>query len=130
MLVNEKLKTRNFEPTRQTVSKTKKSSISAAEAAEYQSNDFDWETPRQEIENDPSLGYHLLPFVSPQPEQQLSKDSIKAWQSFHIQHFSGKFFKERRYLLKEFPELVSCGDGSKVLEVGCGDGSTALPILR
>ncbi|MBA0561375.1 hypothetical protein Golob_018211, partial [Gossypium lobatum] len=37
---------------------------------------------------------------------------------------------ERRYLLKEFPELVSCGDGCKVLEVGCGNGSTALPILR
>ncbi|KAK9042048.1 hypothetical protein V6N11_017129 [Hibiscus sabdariffa] len=84
---------------------------------------------RQEIENDPSLSYHLLPFVFPQPEQQL-KDPIKAWQSFHIQHSSGKFFKERRYLLKEFPELVSCGDGSKVLEVGCGNGSTTLPILR
>ncbi|GMI79170.1 tRNA methyltransferase 140b [Hibiscus trionum] len=105
-------------------------SVSAAEAAEYHSKDFDWETLRQEIENDPSLSYHLLPFVSPQPEQQVSKDPIKAWQSFHIQHSSGKFFKERRYLLKEFPELVSCGDGSKVLEVGCGNGSTALPILR
>ncbi|KAE8659970.1 hypothetical protein F3Y22_tig00116959pilonHSYRG00132 [Hibiscus syriacus] len=105
-------------------------SVSAAEAAEYHSKDFDWETLRQEIETDPSLTYHLLPFVSPQPQQQVSKDPIKAWQSFHIQHSSGKFFKERRYLLKEFPELVSCGDDSKVLEVGCGNGSTALPILR
>ncbi|CAA0814379.1 Methyltransferase family protein [Striga hermonthica] len=37
--------------------------------------------------------------------------------------------RERRYLLKEFPELASCEDNSKVLEVGCGNGSTALPIL-
>ncbi|XP_060184010.1 uncharacterized protein LOC132613797 [Lycium barbarum] len=38
--------------------------------------------------------------------------------------------KERRYLLKEFPELASCKECSTVLEVGCGNGSTALPILR
>ncbi|XP_022746450.1 methyltransferase-like protein 6 isoform X2 [Durio zibethinus] len=105
-------------------------SVSKAEASEYHSKDFNWETLRQEIENDPSLNYHLLPFNSPQPEEQHSNDSIKAWQNFHVQHSSGKFFKERRYLLKEFPELVSCADGSKVLEVGCGNGSTALPILR
>ncbi|KAK4403940.1 tRNA N(3)-methylcytidine methyltransferase METTL2 [Sesamum angolense] len=37
---------------------------------------------------------------------------------------------ERRYLLKEFPELAACKDYSKVLEVGCGNGSTALAILR
>ncbi|XP_077223276.1 methyltransferase family protein isoform X2 [Tasmannia lanceolata] len=39
-------------------------------------------------------------------------------------------FQERRYLLKEFPELLCCGEFSKVLEVGCGNGSTVLPILR
>ncbi|GFS41521.1 methyltransferase family protein [Actinidia rufa] len=37
---------------------------------------------------------------------------------------------ERRYILKEFPELLSCNEYSKVLEVGCGNGSTVLPILR
>ncbi|KAK6288891.1 hypothetical protein POUND7_000432 [Theobroma cacao] len=105
-------------------------SASETEASEYHSKDFNWETLRQEIENDPSLNYHLLPFPSPQQEEHHSRDSIKAWQKFHIQHSSGKFFKERRYLLKEFPELVSCEDGCKVLEVGCGNGSTALPILR
>ncbi|XVF57167.1 hypothetical protein PTKIN_Ptkin06aG0182500 [Pterospermum kingtungense] len=105
-------------------------SVLGAEASEYHSKDFDWETLRQEIENDPSLNYHILPFVSPQPEEQHSKDPIKAWQNFHVQHFTGRFFKERRYLLKEFPELVSCADGCKVLEIGCGNGSTALPILR
>lgn len=38
--------------------------------------------------------------------------------------------QERRYLLKEFPELVSCREFSKVLEVGCGNGSSVIPILR
>lgn len=38
--------------------------------------------------------------------------------------------QERRYLLKEFPELASCDADSVVLEVGCGNGSSVLPILR
>lgn len=40
------------------------------------------------------------------------------------------FVLEIRYLFKEFPELASCEEYSKVLEVGCGNASTALPILR
>ncbi|XP_042423591.1 uncharacterized protein LOC122011265 [Zingiber officinale] len=50
--------------------------------------------------------------------------------SFHRRHSAGKFFKERRYLLKEFPELIRISDPVKVLKVGCGNGSTVLPILR
>ncbi|KAJ6434235.1 hypothetical protein OIU84_017855 [Salix udensis] len=100
--------------------------------AEYFSKDFEWETLRQEIENNPSYQYHLLPFTdtpSQQLEIQASEDS-EAWKRFHHRHSSGKFFKERRYLLKEFPELVSCKEFSKVLEVGCGNGSSVIPILR
>ncbi|KAM7251371.1 hypothetical protein ACFE04_023254 [Oxalis oulophora] len=103
---------------------------------EYHSKDFEWETLKHEIENNPCLQYHFLPHQQQQQQhieqQQLeNNDDSKAWQRFHIRHSSGKFFKERRYLLKEFPELVTCGDqGSKVLEVGCGNGSTVLPILR
>ncbi|KAJ6974737.1 tRNA N(3)-methylcytidine methyltransferase METTL6 [Populus alba x Populus x berolinensis] len=101
--------------------------------AEYFSKDFEWETLRQEIEDKPSYQYHLLPFTytppSQQQEIQVSEDS-KAWKRFHLRHSSGKFFKERRYLLKEFPELVSCKEFSKVLEVGCGNGSSVIPILR
>lgn len=40
------------------------------------------------------------------------------------------WMQERRYLLKEFPELVACGEYPKLLEVGCGNGSSVLPILR
>ncbi|XP_062084431.1 uncharacterized protein LOC133790704 isoform X4 [Humulus lupulus] len=97
--------------------------------AEYYSKDFEWEELRSHVENDPSFSHHLLPF-QPQPQPQLLQSDSHAWKRFHIRHSSGKFFKERRYLLKEFPELVSCKENSKVLEVGCGNGSTILPILR
>ncbi|KAD5961842.1 hypothetical protein R6Q59_014875 [Mikania micrantha] len=95
---------------------------------EYHSNDFDWEELKERIEDDPTLAYHFDPFT-PQSSSPSSLDS-QSWNQFHARHSTGKFFKERRYLFKEFPELVSCGEYSKVLEVGCGNGSTALPILR
>ncbi|XP_065853983.1 uncharacterized protein [Euphorbia lathyris] len=101
-----------------------------AAEAEYFSKDFEWETLKQEIENNASYRHHLLPFISSSHEQEEQSGAAKAWQSFHIRHSSGKFFKERRYILKEFPELVSCPDFSKVLEVGCGSGSSLIPILR
>uniref|UniRef100_A0A2C9VB00 tRNA N(3)-methylcytidine methyltransferase n=1 Tax=Manihot esculenta TaxID=3983 RepID=A0A2C9VB00_MANES len=104
-----------------------------AAEAEYFSKDFEWESLKQETENNPSYEYHLLPFnrqLQSQEEEEEESGDSKAWQMFHIRHSSGKFFKERRYLLKEFPELVSCDDFSKVLEVGCGSGSSVIPILR
>lgn len=97
------------------------------EAVEYHSKDFEWEELRQVVESDPSLSYHFSPFQS--FSASACGDS-EAWSNFHTRHSTGKFFKERRYLLKEFPELVTCADYSKILEVGCGNGSTLLPILR
>ncbi|XP_021773224.1 methyltransferase-like protein 6 isoform X1 [Chenopodium quinoa] len=99
----------------------------AAAANEYHSKDFEWEELKLEVETHPSLSYHLSPF---QPSLSPSSQHPQAWSHFHSRHSTGKFFKERRYLLKEFPELLSCEDYSKVLEVGCGNGSTILPILR
>lgn len=94
---------------------------------EYFSKDFEWEELKEEVENDPSMRYHLI--ESQSSTSSPSQDS-EAWKRFHTRHSTGKFFKERRYLLKEFPELISRGDCSKVLEVGCGNGSTTLPLLR
>ncbi|CAI9759854.1 unnamed protein product [Fraxinus pennsylvanica] len=99
-------------------------------AENYYSKDFEWDELRQEVENDPSLQYHLLPYSKVDSGNQDDVQDSEAWNKFHARHSTGKFFKERRYLLKEFPELASCKDYSKVLEVGCGNGSTALPILR
>ncbi|XP_050221787.1 uncharacterized protein LOC126671982 [Mercurialis annua] len=96
----------------------------------YFSKDFEWETLQQQIETNPSFKFHLLPFISSPTNQEQETGDSKAWQRFHIRHSTGKFFKERKYLLKEFPELVSCQDFPKVLEVGCGNGSSVIPILR
>lgn len=66
---------------------------SSAGAGEYHSKDFEWETLKQEIENDPSLQYHLLPYnSSPEAAQEAEQDS-DAWKRFHSRHSSGKFFK-------------------------------------
>ncbi|KAF3452332.1 hypothetical protein FNV43_RR02765 [Rhamnella rubrinervis] len=101
------------------------------EEAEYFSKDFEWEELRAEVENDPSFAHHLLPFEPTSSISSLQPQSDSdAWRRFHIRHSAGKFFKERRYLLKEFPELASCKENSTVLEVGCGNGSTILPLLR
>ncbi|XP_073127469.1 uncharacterized protein [Henckelia pumila] len=101
---------------------------SNSEAQSYFSKDFEWDRVKEEVESDPSLRFHLLPYSSEDTATQ-NHDS-EAWENFHSRHSTGKFFKERRYLLKEFPELASCEGDSKVLEVGCGNGSTVLPILR
>ncbi|XP_004302075.1 PREDICTED: methyltransferase-like protein 6 [Fragaria vesca subsp. vesca] len=98
--------------------------------AEYFSKDFEWDELRVEVENDPSLSYHLVPFEPSLSVAEEEEAESQPWNDFHHRHASGKFFKERRYLLQEFPELVGCEENSKVLEVGCGNGSTVLPILR
>ncbi|KAI3748469.1 hypothetical protein L6452_11549 [Arctium lappa] len=103
----------------------------SSEETEYHSKDFGWEELKEQIESDPALGYHFLPYThqSFSSSSSLEIDS-QSWNRFHARHSTGKFFKERRYLFKEFPELASCEEYSKVLEVGCGNASTALPILR
>ncbi|CAI0464715.1 unnamed protein product [Linum tenue] len=100
--------------------------------AEYFSKDFDWESLKQQVEKNPSYQFHLLPHLPSSSDEQREEETrdSKAWQSFHVRHSAGKFFKERRYLLKEFPELASSPKFSKVLEVGCGNGSSLIPVLR
>ncbi|CAA7390758.1 unnamed protein product [Spirodela intermedia] len=103
-------------------------------AGKYHAKDFDWEDLREEVEKDPSKGYHVAAPSSSGYRGDLLPSSLphasEAWRSFHKRHSTGRFFKERRYLLKEFPELAAQGLSCCALEVGCGNGSTALPILR
>ncbi|GLI67403.1 hypothetical protein VaNZ11_011592 [Volvox africanus] len=49
------------------------------------------------------------------------------WEEFYRAHPSARFFKERRYLLLEFPDLLQC---EHVAEIGCGCGSSILPVLK
>ncbi|KAJ3678562.1 hypothetical protein LUZ60_002365 [Juncus effusus] len=105
----------------------------AEREAEYHSKDFEWEELRGEIETDDSLQYHLSSSsTSVDGSDAASSSPVEAdnWRSFHRRHSSARFFKERRYLIQEFPELVTCSDESKVLEIGCGNGSSIIPILR
>ena len=56
------------------------------------------------------------------------------WEAFHAHlHASGAFFKDRRYLVGEFPEILDTpgaqGEWIDVLEVGCGSGNSCIPVL-
>lgn len=65
------------------------------EAENYYSKDFDWEQLREEVETDPSLRFHLLPYspkVIANQDEEAQQDS-EAWNKFHARHSTGKFFK-------------------------------------
>lgn len=52
------------------------------------------------------------------------------WELFYQAHPTARFFKERRYLLLEFPCLAPPSQLRHVVEIGAGCGSSLLPILR
>ncbi|KAK9828449.1 hypothetical protein WJX72_000046 [[Myrmecia] bisecta] len=63
------------------------------------------------------------------PHEQADKYEQKAglyWDLFYKRN-QAKFFKDRHYLDREFPDLAS--GPLTVLEVGCGVGNTAFPLL-
>ncbi|GLJ41550.1 hypothetical protein SUGI_0859940 [Cryptomeria japonica] len=95
----------------------------------YYCEDFEWEDLRNEIETK-SKHQCRHPDTTKFSESVEEASNKEAWQSFHQRHSAGTFFKERKYLLKEFPELLKADDSTSVLEVGCGSGSSVLPILR
>ncbi|GAB4817670.1 hypothetical protein N2152v2_004716 [Parachlorella kessleri] len=53
-----------------------------------------------------------------------------SWEEFHSTHSEARFFKERRYLLLEFPQLAVADPPQHFVEIGCGCGSSLLPVLR
>ncbi|VDL96948.1 unnamed protein product [Schistocephalus solidus] len=64
------------------------------------------------------------------------KNAANFWDEFYDHHES-HFFKNRKWLTREFPELLDQhvdfpGQSSsfRVLEVGCGAGNTVTPILE
>ncbi|EYC07797.1 hypothetical protein Y032_0069g400 [Ancylostoma ceylanicum] len=65
--------------------------------------------------------------------KKLLDEPAKQWDAFYSQH-NNNFFKDRNWLLKEFPELDMNnhpeGSTVRVLEVGCGVGNTSLPLVQ
>lgn len=50
-----------------------------------------------------------------------------SWEAFHRQHSSAQFFRPKRYLVCEFPQLAS--RGVRILDIGAGNGASILPVL-
>lgn len=102
-------------------------------AAEYHDNDFAWETlhrdGREAIRR--QLDEHHLQRSSPndsQPGLEPIDVIERDWEDFHAQHSLGRFFKEKRYLPIEFPQLGT--PNITIGEIGCGCGSALIPVLR
>jgi methyltransferase-like protein 6 len=55
----------------------------------------------------------------------------EAWEIFHTRHSQGKFFKPKRYLVAEFPEVMSLDThDTLIVDAGCGNGAAIVPFLR
>ena len=64
------------------------------------------------------------------PAEGTAGSEENEWEVFYRAHPAAKFFKERRYLLLEFPCLAPPAQLQHVVEIGAGCGSSILPVLR
>ena len=93
----------------------------------HASRDFCWDDVRAEFE--PIIRERARAAATAATD---AAAQIAGWQT-HFERHEGQlahnpFFKERRYLLQQFP-LLRTGP-MRILEIGCGNGSSCLPILR
>ncbi|KAF9473414.1 methyltransferase [Pholiota conissans] len=77
------------------------------------------------------LKQRLAP-VPPEEKQKLNEKPAKHWDNFYKAN-AANFFRNRKWLHNEFPELVAAtrsGAGpTTILEVGCGAGNSVFPLL-
>lgn len=126
-------------------------------AGAYYSQDFEWEALRDEVERMPGFldhrGHSIVNSessasswkgcASPGSLRTVEEEELDAcesgdeapststsWETFHTRHSRNLFFKERRYLTKEFPDLCKADKPLFLLEVGCGTGSSVVPVIR
>ncbi|KAF4610696.1 hypothetical protein D9613_007109 [Agrocybe pediades] len=79
-----------------------------------------------------SLTKQKLNPVSPEEKAKVNEKPAKHWDNFYKMNASN-FFRNRKWLHNEFPELVAAtkADAGPVLitEVGCGAGNSVFPLL-
>ncbi|KAL6748965.1 S-adenosyl-L-methionine-dependent methyltransferase [Haematococcus lacustris] len=59
--------------------------------------------------------------------QLYEQQAAAMWERFYCRN-EDKFYKDRHYFDREFPEL--CSGPATVVEVGCGAGNTVFPLLE
>ncbi len=66
-------------------------------------------------------------------QRKYMTDGHKFWDKFYNSN-GNRFFKDRHWTLREFPELVEAASRSDseatLFEVGCGAGNFVLPLLE
>ena len=53
----------------------------------------------------------------------------KEWSEFYTKNNTA-FFKDRNWVLQEFPQLLPSHNDFKILDIGCGVGNTSLPLVE
>ncbi|KAE8230271.1 hypothetical protein CF326_g4733 [Tilletia indica] len=71
--------------------------------------------------------------VTPEEAAKYHGDAAGFWDTFYSKH-ENRFFKDRRWLHLEFPELTAAieedAPAMRIIEVGCGAGNTVFPLLE
>ncbi|KAI0058943.1 methyltransferase [Artomyces pyxidatus] len=79
-----------------------------------------------------SLAKQRLAPVPDDDKHKYNEKPAKHWDNFYKTN-AGNFFKNRKWLHLEFPELVAAADASAgprtVVEIGCGAGNAIFPLL-
>eukprot|EP00041_Stephanoeca_diplocostata_P009016 m.136583 g.136583 ORF g.136583 m.136583 type:complete len:230 (+) comp17574_c0_seq3:246-935(+) len=81
----------------------------------------------ERLRKEPPLRQYLV--------KKYAKESKRNWDLFYKRHTTN-FFKDRHWLVREFPELAKTTAGSEaskqfnILEVGCGVGNAVFPMLE
>lgn len=97
-------------------------------------DDVEWSPEQQEEAQRIVQGQKSMK-VDEEKAMRLLSTPADQWDAFYA-HNENRFFKDRNWLLKEFPELNVEDESNlqkekiEILEVGCGVGNTTFPLLQ